>query len=91
MKPFPTLNNADPKALQQAVNQIARIRQDDIGDRNNFPNIFIGGRKVSKVPATSTDITGSAVGDFNVTASFAYFCINNSGTVEWVRVAVGTF
>ena len=91
MKPFPTLNNSDPKALQNAINQIARIRQDDIGDRNNFPNLFIGGRLVRKVPANSSDITGSAAGDFTVNASFAYFCINNAGTIEWVRVAVGTF
>jgi hypothetical protein len=31
------------------------------------------------------------VGDFNVTSTYAYFLINNSGTNEWVRIAVGTF
>lgn len=91
MRGFPTIGAATLDTLKAAINLLARIRQEDIGDRNNFPNLFIGGRKVSKVPTASTDITGSAVGDFSVTASFAYFCVNNSGTVEWVRVAVGTF
>lgn len=91
MNRYPAVLNDDPKTLKNTLDFIARERLRDIDDRNNFPNIFIGGRKVAKVPTSSSDITGNAVGDFNVTTAYTYFCVNNSGTPEWVRVGVATF
>lgn len=91
MMSYPTITDDKNPTMKSALDYISRVRQNDIQDWNSLPNTYIAGRKVAKVPTASTDITGSFPGDFNVTASFAYFCVNNSGTVEWVRVAVGTF
>lgn len=95
MKNYPSLMQRTLDEVCKAIEFIARARLEDIADRNNFPNIFIGGRKVRKIPTDSNDITGSAEGDFNVTwngtTGFAYFCVNNAGTITWVRAAVGTF
>jgi len=75
-----------------ALQKISQIRQNDQVQWNNLNNQFISGRRVTRVPTTSSNVLATDnVGDFNVTATYAYFCINNSGTVEWVRVAVGTF
>lgn len=91
MKPYPTLSDSSNASLKTVVDFITRERTKDITDFNGLPNTYIAGRKVAKIPTSSSDIAGSFPGDFNVTASFAYFCINNAGTTQWVRVAVGTF
>ena len=93
MNRYPKILDSSGETLKSALDYIQRERLNDIADRNNLPNLFIGGRKVSKVPASSADITNptSAAGDFNVTKDFAFFCINDAGTVKWVRVAVGSF
>lgn len=91
MNRYPTVMDDSPSTLKRVLDFITRERQRDVDDWNGLPQRFIGGRRVSKVPANSSDITGSTVGDFNVTTSFAYFCVNNAGTPTWVRVAVGSF
>lgn len=86
-----------PKTITQdtvvdVVSQIARLRDSDITDRNNFPNVFLSGRSVAKVPASASDVAATdRVGDFNVTPSYAYFCVNNTGTIVWRRVAVASW
>ena len=86
-----------PKTITQdtvvdVVSQIARLRDNDITDRNNFPNVFLSGRSVSRIPSSATDVeTTDRVGDFNVTSTYAYFCVNNSGTVIWRRCAVSSW
>ena len=86
-----------PKAITQdtvvdVVSQIARLRDNDITDRNNFPHVFLSGRSVARVPGSATDVAATdRVGDFNVTPSYAYFCVDNSGTPVWRRVAVSSW
>jgi hypothetical protein len=91
LSPYPF--NIPPHSVDcaTALNKIAQIRSDDRTKWNNLNNVFIAGRRVAKVPANSSDTSGNVAGDFNVTTAYAYFCINNAGTVEWVRAAVGTF
>lgn len=86
-----------PKTVTQenvvdVVSQIVRLRDGDITDRNNFPSVFLSGRSVARVPSSAADVVATdRVGDFNVTATYAYFCVNNSGTVVWRRVAVSSW
>lgn len=75
----------------EALRKIGQIRQADQIEWNQLSNRFLSGRSVAKVPSSSTDITGNVVGDFNVTPTYAYFCVDNAGTAEWVRIAVSTF
>lgn len=91
LKSFPTAIDNTLQSVCDAVRKIGQVRQDDQRQWNDLQNQFISGRRVPKVPANSADTTGNSIGDFNVTATFAYFCVDNAGTVEWVRVAVGTF
>ncbi len=73
------------------LRNVSRERMHDVQDFTNLPNVFLRGRKVAKVPSSSADITGSREGDFNVTDAYAYFCINNAGTLEWRRVVVSSW
>ena len=91
LKPFPVAIDPTPVACQAALMKIGQIRQDDQNKWQQLAGQFILGRSVTKIPANSSDTGGNVVGDFNVTSTYAYFCVNNSGTTQWVRVAVGTF
>ena len=91
MNRYPSVVNRTLDGCLSVLDWISRERLSDISDRNNFPNLFIGGRKVQKIPTNSADISGSAVGDFNVTTTYVYFCVNNAGTATWVRAAVAGF
>ena len=74
------------------VSQIVRLRDNDITDRNTFPSVFLSGRSVAKVPSSAADVAATdRVGDFNVTATYAYFCVNNAGATVWRRVAVSSW
>jgi len=91
MNRYPAVANDDPKTLKKVLEYICRERGNDINDWNGLPQRFIGGRKVAKIPSDSADTDGNTVGDYNVTTSYVYFCVDNSGTPEWVRVGVSTF
>ena len=84
-----------PTTLEHAlgqIEQITRTRKDDIAQISNLKNIFVSGRKVGRVPSASNDvIAGDKVGDFNVTATYAYYLIDNAGAGEWRRVAVASW
>lgn len=94
MTPFKSYPTNIPKTLDgvwNALLQITRLRPQDASAIGNLPQQFVLGRKVNKVPASSTDIADSQPGDFNVTPTFGYYCINNAGTAEWVQWAVSSF
>ena len=70
---------------------IIQERNSDIRDKTNLPNIFISGRKVGKIPTSSTDIVDTdKVGDINYDANYLYICVNDSGAV-WRRIALTTW
>jgi hypothetical protein len=78
--------------ILKGLQYIVRLRQDDVNAYNNLNNQFISGRKVGRIPSGSSDvIDGDVIGDFNVNATYAYFLIDNAGTAEWRRVAVGSW
>lgn len=88
---FPGTVPTDIKGIRAFLQQLSRVRKTDQTFWNSLDSQFVVGRKVTKLPSSSSDIADSAAGDFNVDSSFAYFCINNGGTVQWVRVAVASF
>ena len=92
MKIYPDYNPDNAKELPRIVRFIQQERKNDVNDFTNLNNRFISGRKVARIPSSSADvIRGDVVGDFNVTDTYAYFLIDNSGTAEWRRVAVGSW
>jgi hypothetical protein len=92
MRTYPSLQNNKPESLKAALDFIARERVNDVADRNNFPNIFMSGRKVAKIPSGSTDTAVTdRIGDFNYTTAFLYLCASDSGTATWRRFAGSSF
>jgi hypothetical protein len=91
MKPWPKLRN-------ETITQIADVLRYMIGERTadrrewlDLPNEYIKGRKVAKVPTSSSDVTGSREGDFNYDGSYLYVCVNNAGSVVWRRVVLSSW
>lgn len=84
MQPYP--KEISEANVVESLRQISRYRGEDITDRNNFPSIFMLGRKVGKVPSSSTDVVPTdRVGDFNYTPTALYFLADNAGTPVWIR------
>ena len=74
------------------LTQISYLRKSDIETIQSLPQVFLMGRKVGRVPSSSTDvISGDRVNDFNWTATYLYILVDNAGTGEWRRVALGVF
>jgi hypothetical protein len=80
------------QALSEFCRDIARIREEDIGDFSNLRNIFMSGRKVDKIPTSKLDTgDGEREGDFNYDTSYFYICVNNGGTLNWKTAPVTDF
>jgi len=92
LKEYPSYTVQTLEDVIDVLRQVVFIRKDDIIQARNLPQVFVQGRKVGRVPSSSADIiAGDKIGDFNVTTTYAYYLVDNAGTGEWVRVAVGTF
>lgn len=92
LKDFPYWAAATLQDTINQVQQICHIRKDDITQVQNFPNIFLQGRKVGKIPTTSADIAATdKLNDFNWTSTYLYVLVDNSGTPAWRRAALGAF
>lgn len=90
MQNYPSIKGDDPESQVIVLREIVRLREIDVSEFDNLPNIFIKGRKVNKVPTASNDITDSLIGDFNYSATYLYICVDNSGAA-WRRVAISSF
>lgn len=78
--------------VKEQMREIANIRKDDIAQVQSFPSIFVGGRKVGKIPSASNDVAVSdLVGDINYDGSYLYILVNNSGTPAWRRASLGSW
>lgn len=74
------------------LNYIVKERINDVKDFDNLKNIFMRGRKVNKVPTSSTDIeVKDNLGDFNYDASYLYILVDNGGSNEWRRAPLQTW
>lgn len=90
MQPYPK-NNTKENAGDN-LNVIARLRDQDIIDRNNFLSIFVSGRTVGKIPSSSADIAATdRIGDVSTDGNFNYYFVNISGIPEWRRIALGSW
>jgi hypothetical protein len=92
MEHYPSISiRATEEDLVKWASLVTRFRQYDVADFNNLSNVFMSGRKVGKIPTSSTDITdGDRVGDFNYNASYLYLCVDNTGAA-WRRISLGVW
>lgn len=92
MQNYPTIHKDTQDEVLITLKRVVELRSQDITDRNNFPNIFMTGRKVAKVPATSNDIAATDNElDFNYDDTYFYYAILISGNLKWRRIAHGAF
>lgn len=94
MKLYPILKDESISGIFEWLKYVVRARSDDVQEFNNLDNIFMGGRKVGKIPSASNDVTPQdKLGDFNAdgTTGYVYFLVNNLGTAEWQRVTMATW
>jgi hypothetical protein len=92
MKPYPSTVSESLSSVTDVVQFIVRERDVDIRDWNNLNNIYISGRKVGKIPTSSVDIVPEdRVGDVSYDVSYFYIVVNNGGTAEWRRIALGVW
>lgn len=93
MQPYPKILNKTVESNTDALLQIGRLREEDIRDRNNFPNVFMQGRLVGKVPTSSADIAATdRIGDYNIQDDYFYTCVSDgAGGAVWRRIAQGSW
>ncbi len=92
LKDWPSPTFSSVQEVERWAKFIARTRDEDITQANNYTNIFIRGRLVGKVPSGSADVAATdKLGDINFTDDYMYVLIDNSGTAEWRRVALGSW
>lgn len=92
MKFWPTDLQDNLESVVKTLRFMLRTRAEDISATDNLTQKYILGRRVGRIPSSSADvIDGDKLNDFNVTATYAYFLINNAGTAAWRRVAVGSW
>lgn len=92
MEKYPAIPlNADAETIAKWAALVTRYRQYDVADFDNLPSIFMSGRKVGKIPTSSTDVVDSdRIGDFNYTSSYLYLCVDNAGAA-WRRISLGVW
>lgn len=92
MNDYPQITPETFDDIVELLRIITRERTIDINDFNNLKNVFMRGRKVGKIPAGATDIDPSdRVGDFNADDSYFYIVVENGGSAEWRRAALGSW
>lgn len=90
-KKYKTLSaNPDLNEVLEWLRQATRERQFDLEDYNNQtstnPVVY------DRTPASSSDLLGTEkVGDIAADTSYIYIVVDNSGTLQWQRVATATF
>lgn len=92
MQPYPKNIDTNIQKIADAVNVISRLREEDITDRNTFPSIFMLGRKVGKIPTSSSDIVATdRVGDYNYDVNYFYLLVSNGSGVIWRTIPFTNF
>lgn len=91
-KDYPYWEAEDLQHVKTQIRQICNVRKDDIAQISNLINVFVGGRKVGKVPSSSIDVVATdRLNDINWDNSYLYILIDNAGTAEWRRAALGSW
>lgn len=91
MKPYPILKDPTLKGIFEWLKYVVRSRSEDIQEFNNLQNIFVGGRKVPKIPSASNDVTAEdKIGDISYDADYLYILIDDSGAA-WRRATLGAW
>jgi len=94
LKQYPVWSFKTLEDALKVLGFIVRERQNDVREWDNLAQIYMSGRKVGKIPSASNDVAvEDRLGDFSFAAdaSYMYFLVDNVGTTEWRRAALGSW
>lgn len=89
---FPT--DTTIMGTQNLEERVKRIEQRVNNTKNDLTSFFVLGRlRIDRdAPANSADIQGSdTLYDIVLKSDYVYYLVNNSGSLEWKRVALSSF
>lgn len=91
MRIWPSLRHKTIEGISIVLDYMISERQADRREWLDLPNQYMSGRKVGKVPSSSTDTADSRIGDFNHDGSYLYICVDNSGSAVWRRISLSSW
>lgn len=92
LRQWPRLTNDETRSIASVLKFMIQERGNDISEFQNLPNIFVRGRKVSKVPVDSNDIEATDLeGDINYSGNTMWVCVNEGGLLKWKRITLASF
>lgn len=88
---YPAVDNVI--TLEESVNRMVELRADDIKQFEDLPERFVGGRKGTRIPSSSSDVLDTDLeGDINYDTTHLYILLDaGGGSLAWRRVAISTF
>lgn len=90
MNEYPIIATEDE--MFAGLEEIVRLRAEDVGDFDNLQNIFVSGRKVDKVPTSSSDVAATDnENDVNYDNNHIYVLVDVSGTLTWRTAPLSDF
>ena len=93
LEQYPVLREETLNDVCTVLRDIIRKRESDRSEFNNLRGHFIAGRKVTRVPSSSTDILDTdRIGDLTATAEYIFIVVDDgSGNPVWRRASLGSF
>jgi len=89
------INDYPTPSIENILDFCTFVKQErvtDLQDWDNLPKRLVSGRKVDKIPTSSSDVTSEdRLGDINYTASFLYILVYDGTNNVWRRVSIGAF
>lgn len=83
-------NNSKISDILTWITQVTREREFDLSDYNE--QITTNAKIYDYTPTGSSDLIGTEkAGDIAADTNYLYVVVDNSGTLQWQRVAISTF
>lgn len=92
-KDYPYYPAESMEDVREQLRLITNTRKDDITAISQITGSYMIGRKVGKIPTSSTDVDPDTdkVGDMNYSASYLYILVDNAGTPVWRRTTLASW
>jgi hypothetical protein len=94
MNIYPSLSNVpNEREIYDIIGRIIYLRNtEDVDEANNYPRVFLRGRRVTRIPSSSADIlSGDKEFDVSYDINYLYICILNGSALVWRRISLGVF
>jgi hypothetical protein len=89
---WPVLMAPTNAAIASKLQEMDRIREDDISNFENLPQLLVSGRKVQRIPANSGDVLpADRVGDLNYDDDYLYLAVLSGSSLVWRRIGLSAW